>query len=168
MGGAGSTVVAPRLRDKSVRILVTGKYMCATVQWIRPKLNNWSLRDMATILKVWLSNSLCMATHCELLPDECHRTHFHQKHWFRWWLNWWRQAASYYMSQCWPEYVCFHGVTRQGWVDSVITTPRRRCRVVLIEHGLLLLLLLLLSLLLLLLLLLLSYTAIFTRLPQCY
>ena len=35
-------------------------------------------------------------------------------------MAWCRQAASHYLSQCWPRYVSSYGVTRPQWVKGIV------------------------------------------------
>ena len=37
-------------------------------------------------------------------------------------MAWCRQAASHYLSQCWPRFMSPHGVTRPQWVNSQLRT----------------------------------------------
>ena len=46
-------------------------------------------------------------------------------------MDWWRQATSHYLNQCWPRSPMPYGVTRPQWVKNasfMIAHPNAQCR----------------------------------------
>ena len=93
-------------------------------QWERyiidQTLTHWPLGDMVTIFTV--SRHMFMGSSCEIALWWIPQHTFDDKSTLVKVMAWWCQAASHYLSQCWPRCMSPYGVTMPQWVKTINTT----------------------------------------------